>query len=87
MTPSLEDELFARVAMVLSDLLVEGHDVGAIAVASADAAGTFAGFVLAGSEDLAGIEGAAEGLSAIYAGQLQIALARTIQLRSQCDGA
>jgi hypothetical protein len=86
MTRSLEDELFARVVMVLSDLLVEGHDPGAIAVASADAAATFAGFILAGSDDLAGIEGAAEGLSAIYSGQLQIALARTIQLRSQGDG-
>jgi hypothetical protein len=86
MTPSLEDELFSRVTMVLSDLLVEGHDVGAIAVAAADAAAAFAGFVLAGTEDLAGIEGAAEGLSAICAGQLQISLARTIQLRSKGDG-
>jgi hypothetical protein len=86
MNPSLEDELFVRVAMVLSDLVVEGHDTGAIALASADAAATFAGLILAGSGDQGGAEAVAEDLSAIYSGQLRIALVRAMQLREKGDG-
>jgi hypothetical protein len=81
-----ELRLRARVSVVLASYVADGFDLGAIAVAAADAAANYAGLMLSGGVDPDEIEIAAEGLVCIYAGQMRIALARAAKHRAEEDG-